>query len=72
MRKDGDWPAEPEERELARLKADPDVLAELRRRLASISWLMRCLAEPIARRANREMAAPGGFLKEKGATHKSA
>ncbi len=54
MRKDGDRPAEPEEHELARLKADPDMLAELRRRLASISWLMRCLAEPIARRANPE------------------
>ena len=54
MRKDGDRPAEPEEHELARLKADPDMLAELRRRLASISWLMQCLAEPIARRANPE------------------
>ncbi len=36
------------------LTADEDALAERRRRLASLSWFMRCLSEPIARRANRE------------------
>jgi REP element-mobilizing transposase RayT len=54
-------PAEPEEYELAMLTADADALAEMRRRLSSLSWLMRCLAEPIARRANREDGCTGRF-----------
>jgi hypothetical protein len=36
-------------------------LAELRRRLGDLSWLMRCLAEPIARRANAEDRCKGRF-----------
>ena len=54
-------PARPEPHELAMLQADEDALAEKRRRLSSISWLMRCLAEPIARRANRQDRCTGRF-----------
>jgi hypothetical protein len=43
------------------LLADPVQLAECRRRLSSVSWLMRCLSEPIARAANREEGITGRF-----------
>jgi hypothetical protein len=35
--------------------------AELRRRLSDVSWFMKCVAEPIARRANREDECTGHF-----------
>jgi hypothetical protein len=44
-----------------RIVQDPAYLAELRRRLGDLSWLMRCLAEPIARRANAEDRCKGRF-----------
>lgn len=40
---------------------DPVRLDEIRRRLGDLSWLMKCLAEPIARRANAEDACKGRF-----------
>ena len=44
-----------------RLIANPMRLHEIRARLGSLSWFMRCLAEPIARRANREDGCTGRF-----------
>jgi len=54
-------PAEPEAWELSLFTSPPERLAEIRRRLSSLSWFMRCVAEPIARRANREDRCTGRF-----------
>jgi hypothetical protein len=46
---------------IGHILAQPERLALLRRRLADLSWLMRCLAEPIARAANAEDGCRGRF-----------
>lgn len=45
----------------AALAGNAERVAVLRERLGSLSWFMRCLNEPIARRANREDACTGHF-----------
>lgn len=47
--------------EIAAVVGRPGRVGELRRRLGSLSWFMRCLNESIARRANREDGCRGRF-----------
>ena len=54
-------PVEPNEHDLAMLTANSERLAELRERLANLSWFMRCLCEKIARAANHEDGSSGRF-----------
>ena len=54
-------PAEPTEPELAMIRNDAKGLLEKRKRLSDISWLMRCLVEPIARLSNKEDEVTGRF-----------
>ena len=54
-------PAEPTEFELNAIRNDANGLKEKRRRLKDISWFMRCLAEPIARRGNKDDQVTGRF-----------
>jgi hypothetical protein len=52
-------PVEPGEHDLAMLMANSDRLAEVRKRLANLSWFMRCLCEKIARAANHAAGLDG-------------
>lgn len=62
LRKKQDGSAEtPSDLEVDSLLSQPDALAERRARLSDVSWWMRCTAEVIARRANREDNCTGKF-----------
>jgi REP element-mobilizing transposase RayT len=52
---------EPGQHDLDIITSDPERVAELRKRLVSLSWFMRCLNEPIARAANKEDKCSGRF-----------
>ncbi|MGH8108952.1 MAG: transposase [Arenimonas sp.] len=43
------------------MTSNPDRMAVIRHRLGNLSWLMKCLAEPIARKANNEDSCKGRF-----------
>jgi len=58
--KDGE-PEEPTPEEIQGITGTAERLVELRRRLSDMSWWMRCVAENIARRANREDSCSGRF-----------
>jgi hypothetical protein len=51
-------PEQPTPEELNHLKNSPAGIADRRRRLTSVSWFMKCISEPIAKRANREDEVP--------------
>lgn len=53
--------AVPGDSDLSMITADAEKLAEIRKRLSNIGWLMRCVAEPVARMANREDECTGRF-----------
>ena len=53
--------AENKEFHLQRLIQDSEKIAIWRERLGNLSWFMRCLNEPIARRANKEDDCTGRF-----------
>lgn len=54
-------PLEPMQQDLKRILGSQAETAEKRRRLSDISWVMRCLAEYISRRANQEDQCKGRF-----------
>lgn len=53
--------AEPNEQDVATLVRDQERMVVIRKRLGSLSWLMRSLAEPIARMANKQDGCTGRF-----------
>ena len=59
-KKNGD-PVEPEEADINAITKNKDRLTEVRGRLSDISWWMRCTAENIARRSNKEDECRGHF-----------
>ena len=53
------------ELKLQAIVSDKDLLAQYRERLGSLSWLMRCINEPLAKRANAEDFVKGHFFESR-------
>jgi hypothetical protein len=51
------------EARIRRFADDRNWVDRIRKRLADLGWFMKCLKEPIARRANREDGSTGAFWK---------
>jgi REP element-mobilizing transposase RayT len=54
-------PEQPTTEELNHIKSSAAGLVDKRRRLTSISWFMKCISEPIAKRANGDDQVTGHF-----------
>jgi len=59
----GRVPVAPSQDDLERLASDPLWVEQKRERLASLSWFMKCLKEPLSRKANREEHCRGTFFE---------
>jgi hypothetical protein len=57
---DGNW-IEPTEEQVQQLAEDKEKIAQVRKRLSSVSWFMAALSEYIARRSNLEDDCTGRF-----------
>ncbi len=58
-------PSEMTDAELQMRLSDKEQVQEYRRRLSDISWFMKVLKEPVAKRANREDSTTGHFWAER-------
>jgi hypothetical protein len=56
-------PVAPTQDDLERSASDPQWVEQKRERLASLSWFMKCLKEPLSRKANREEHCRGTFFE---------